>query len=451
MMGVKLDNPSFRYDSEYFDKKHIALVNSINLAHTEKMSELASWVTQGPNPVFSSTGAVPCLTGRNIANGRVNYSGADYVEEAEYSKLVRFQLEVGDTLITLKGKGSIGKIGYVTEKRKAIFSRNIGIIRPKHIDSAAYLNAFIMSKYGQKLVLRGETGGTGQTTLTTAHLKSLDVPIFSSLSTEISRILDKSELLSQSASEKYITTENFLLSFLGMMNATLSQDSFAEKSLKKSFMMSGRLDAEYYQEKYEVLETLLNGETHKFTIHDSNFDPRSDIEYRYIELSNIGSTGNITGATIDIGAELPTRARRKVEAGQVIVSSIEGSLSSCALITDEYDGALCSTGFYVVDSKNYNPETLLVLFKSLPIQALLKKRCSGTILTGINKDEMKSLPLPTVDADTQAAIATNVRNSFDLRHKSEQLLEQAKLAVEMAIEQGEEAAMSWLKERGVEA
>ena len=99
--------------------------------------------------------------------------------------------------------------------------------------------------------------------------------------------------------------------------------------------------------------------------------------------------------------DLPTRARRKVKRGQAIVSSIEGSLQSCALITDEYDNALCSTGFYVVDSAKINPETLLVLFKSEPMQALMKQRCSGTILTAISKDEFLSMPLPLIADDVQ--------------------------------------------------
>ena len=57
---------------------------------------------------------------------------------------------------------------------------------------------------------------------------------------------------------------------------------------------------------------------------------------------------------VQYGAELPTRARRVVKSGQILVASVEGSMQSCALITDEYDGALCSTGFYVLDSDKMN-------------------------------------------------------------------------------------------------
>ena len=66
---------------------------------------------------------------------------------------------------------------------------------------------------------------------------------------------------------------------------------------------------------------------------------------------------------IEQGQDLPSRARRKVATGDAIVSSIEGSLDSIALIDEEYDQALCSTGFYVVNSQAFNSETLLVAIK----------------------------------------------------------------------------------------
>ena len=143
---------------------------------------------------------------------------------------------------------------------------------------------------------------------------------------------------------------------------------------------------------------------------------------------------------------MPTRARRKVSKGDVIVSSIEGSLSSNALITDEYDGSLCSTGFYVINSDEINSETLLVLLKSQIGQLQLKKGCSGTILTAINKPELENIVLPKIDAPIQHQIQQKITESFNLRKRSKHLLEFAKRAVEIAIEENEEKAEKWLKE-----
>ena len=49
--------------------------------------------------------------------------------------------------------------------------------------------------------------------------------------------------------------------------------------------------------------------------------------------------------------------------------------------------------------------------------------------------------------DKQLELAGMVQKSFALRRQSEQLLNYAKQAVEMAIEQGEEVALAWLKDK----
>ena len=52
------------------------------------------------------------------------------------------------------------------------------------------------------------------------------------------------------------------------------------------------------------------------------------------------------------------------------------------------------------------------------------------------------MPLPKVDENLQKAIAANIQKSFALRRQSKQLLEYAKQAVELAIEQGEDVALA---------
>jgi type I restriction enzyme M protein len=179
-------------------------------------------------------------------------------------------------------------------------------------------------------------------------------------------------------------------------------------------------------------------------LKDSNYTPKENKEYQYIELANINKSGGITDCTIAIGAELPSRARRKVKIGDVLISSIEGSLSSCAVVTKEFDKALCSTGFYIIDSSKINSETLLVLFKSELMQNILKQSCSGTILTAINKTEFSKLPIPIIDIKTQTQIANLIQQSFTLKAQSEALLTTAKRAVELAIETNEQTALDFI-------
>ena len=312
---------------------------------------------------------------------------------------------------------------------------------------------FLRCKYGFEQLFR-QRELTIQYQLTLPRVRAIDVYLAGlELQQVINHLCSTSKDLRQKSNSLYYQSENILMSYIGV-NDIANNNTWTIQSYNKSYEKTGRLDAEYYQPKYDLIVSSLNTKETLESIcnlYDENYLPDEEKYYRYIELANVGGFGEITDAGSIVGEELPTRARRIVKSGQVIVSSIEGSLQSCALITDEFDGAICSTGFYVVDSDKLSSETLLVLFKSEAIQELLKQRCSGTILTSINKDEFLSLPLPKIDEDIQAKISEQIKESFALRRKSKQLLEDAKRAVEIAIEQDEESAIEWLKDRKKEA
>ena len=87
-----------------------------------------------------------------------------------------------------------------------------------------------------------------------------------------------------------------------------------------------------------------------------------------------------------------------------------------------------------------------MFLKSFAGQLQLKKGCSGTILTAIDKDEFNNIVLPKVDEHKQLEIQERVLEAFKLRKQSKQLLENAKRAVEMAIEQDEDTALNWLEQ-----
>jgi len=168
------------------------------------------------------------------------------------------------------------------------------------------------------------------------------------------------------------------LGYLGIQDFVANPDAYNIKTLKESFLESERIDTEYYLPKYEDYINAVSARKSGVTplgevcsIKDCNYTPEDSIKYRYIELANIGKSGDITDCSYESGEDPPTRARRIVIQGGVIVSSIEDSLSCCALVMDNYDHALCSTNFYVARSAQINSETLLILFKSLPIQQLL--------------------------------------------------------------------------------
>ena len=317
-----------------------------------------------------------------------------------------------------------------------------------------YLVTFLNSKYGIADIKRRSRQSINQTNVNPEEVKEIDIPLIDlGFQKQLRNTFEKAYEGLKTSETLYAKAEEVLLEELGLTNFKPATQNTNIKSFVQSFATSGRLDAEYYQSIYEDYLRLIFdykcgwGKLSEIcTIKDANYKPSNEEEYQYIELSDIDKSGGITGCTLDLGSNLPSRARRVVNADDVIVSSIEGSLSNCALVTKEYDNALCSTGFYVIKSGTINSETLLVLMKSELLQSILKQNCSGTILTAINKNEFSNLPIPTIDPVTQAKISQLVQRSFSLKTACGKLLNLAKRAVEIAIEEDEDSGLAYIEQ-----
>lgn len=442
-------NGEFRIDSEYYKKIYLCDDLFIHKFSTLPIGQIAT-VSDGQHGYHEEDSSSPIhmLTAKNAKDWFANLINAIHVAKWVDDNNKRSSLSVDD--IILSTRGTVGKCALV---KSDVLPANLDqdVARISFTDTRIFPGfalCFLNSKFGQNWMIRNQTGMVQQG-LSLDKVRQMPIPHMThNLQERISEIVEKAFAKKKASESQYCKASEILSN---IVKSNYSQTvAISVKDLSQSFCLSGRLDAEYYQPKYEYFTKTLNTKESIFSlcnIYDENCLPENNIEYDYIELANVGVSGEISGVETKLGVELPSRARRRVKSGQVIVSSIEGSLQSCALITDEYDGAFCSTGFYVLDSDCINSETLLVLFKSEPIQALMKQRCAGTILTAISKDEFLSMPLPMIGVDVQKEIATKVQESFTLRKRSKQLLEYAKQTVEMAIEQGEDVALKWLKDR----
>lgn len=347
----------------------------------------------------------------------------------------------------------VGKSAIVPMSYEYAYASYLFKIRPKrNLINSSTLVAFLNSKYGRIEIEKHSMAGN-QVNFSPAKFRQLRIPRFNSkLNETIERLTYLSFNDLESSKQTYTQAEQILLEEIGLQDFEPSQEPVNIKSFKDSFGTSGRLDAEYYQKKYDNFISVVHQYKHGFDkvsvccdVKISNYKPDDNATYKYIELSNVGKSGDINGCTVGLGKELPSRARRKVVTGDVVISSIEGSLTSCALVTREYNDALCSTGFYVIQSSRINSETLLVLFKSKLMQNILKQNCSGTILTAVNKNEFLTIELPIIIKEKQQQIATLIQQSFSLKKQSEHLLDVAKRAVEIAIEDNEQVALDYIQ------
>ncbi len=451
---MMLSSLSGRLDAEYYSKTAESIEQFI--MRKEHIFLKKKDVVSGPfgstlkSSAYMTDGDIAFVRIENIRGGfHISRDSLVYISNGDNTRLANSQLYTDDLI--LSKVGSVGLFARVDSELGTcnISENNIGLklsaysTQEKHV-MLAYLN----SHYGQILLQRRKSGNV-QPKLNVSDMCIIPIPRFNDdFSERVSSLIVESDNAIRESSRIYTETQNILNDAIHFTSSSLSQKNVTSKSFSEVFS-TGRLDAEYFMPKYDYILDKLKG-AYIFedvcNIHGDNFTPQNGKRYSYIELADIGTYGNITGTITADGAELPTRARRIIHAGQVIVSSIEGSLQSCALITEEYDNALCSTGFYVIDSDVYNSETLLMLFKSSVIQDLMKRGCSGTILSSISENELQKINLPIIDRETQNIIAGHVQQSFTLRRKSEHLINAAVHSVELAIESSEQSAITYLEE-----
>lgn len=440
---VKSQSDILRLDSYYYSKEFLSDEIIISKTTNKTLKELnASLLSFGAyslnNFVEYKDSGIPFIRGVNMKNGILDFSDTIYIDEEAHKLL--WKSEVKPNTVLLSMSGTIGDVAIAVQEYDYPMNSNQDIAKIRLKEEGirpCYLYAFLRSKYGQNFLKR-EARGSVQQHVFLSQIETIRIPLLTdSFQLQIEQLVKSAHSNLHESKALYSDAENMLLSEIGLKGWQPNSNPINIKQLKESFLASGRLDAEYYQSKYEDYSDFIKhykggSDSLKYicSVNDKNFNPSGDSEYKYIELSNIGNSGEITGCTNSIGSELPSRARRLVHTNDVIVSSIEGSLQSVALVTEEYDKAICSTGFYVVNSKTINPETLLVLFKSEPMQNLLKQGCSGTILTAIGRTEFQNLVMPKIRKEVQTEIAEYVQKSISLRNEAKQLLESAKLKVE---------------------
>ncbi|XAK24633.1 restriction endonuclease subunit S [Campylobacter coli] len=443
------DNESKRIDSEFFKKEYFDAMETIQLNQVEYLSDNTKFNSRYSQPKYDETSKMKVINSQYIRNEYIDYENA----KSGYGKIVPKE----SVLINATGIGTLGRVFInILDFDFSIDSHiNIIVVKNKTYLNPYFLTIFLQSYYGQIQIIRYYSGTSGQIEIYPRDFNYFKIPIFSmEFQLEIEKMVKDSHKALEESKELYKKAEEILYNELGLdpknplqsllnskTNNSTNSPNISIRTLKESFLKTGRLDSEYYQSKYEDIENFIKSYSNGYDSFlniinnkDTNFTPKNNENYNYIELANIGNNGNINEPISDLGKNLPTRARRIVSNGDVIISSIEGSLSSCALITQEFDKHLVSTGFFVLNSKLLNSETLLVMFKSQIFQEYLKKFPSGTILCAINKEELSKIFIPKIDPTTQEKIAKYIQESFNLRKKSKQLLDNAKIKVEEQIQ-----------------
>jgi len=433
-----------------------SIVNSINVLKTlhsrglcVRFEKIINHITNGATPYMPNykIGKVRFLTAENIGAFEIIQTPIKYITLKDHKILKRSALEIGDLLITIKGR--IGFSTVVVEKicKEMNINQDVARIVLKKNVNAYYVSAFLNSKFGRAQFYLKSVGQINKF-VGLGSLKTFLIPLLSeNFQIHIEQLVKQSYKKRKLAERKYQQAEELLYELLGISKEEIEklEKNKGYETNFKDVAETFRFDAEYYHPKYLGVIELLEKSSFEIKslkdaieISDEKIDPTSGENktkrFRYVPIAKINESGEIFEWDEFYGWQAPSRARMLIKENDIVIPSLAGTFDKIALVPKELDGQLTTTGCFIVRSRKDYPEFLFLLLRTPFFKGQLEQQTTGAVMSAIPKSVCGDLLIPKIPKEEQKEIARLVREYFDLRKEARSLIKQAIREVEEEIE-----------------
>lgn len=457
---IQLDSleRTIRIDAEFYKKENLLIAALLKKTDFHPVTDFFS-ISDGNHMSISEAfqvEGIPYYRGQDIYNTFIEEASPVCIDEKTYMHphMLRSHLKSGDVLMSIVG-AIVGNSALVSSNNAATCSCKLSIIRAKNKDVLPeFLLIYIKTKYGQNQIQKFKRGAA-QTGFLLEDFDQIFVPQLSfAFQEKIRRIVNLSHHAVVQADKVYYQAEQL---FLSEAEYQAPENRIASvKTLSNSFLFSGRLDAEYYQPKYDDLFNSLAAFTTKklggdngIAEYKKSIEPGSEAYVEegipFIRVSDVSKFG-VSEPEIKLRSDIVPNPEVLFPQKDTILLSKDGSVgiaykveSTIPVITS---GALLHLS--IRNKEEVLPDYLTLVLNSPIVQLQAERDSNGAIIQHWKPSEIENVIIPVLDMSIQKEIATRVQDSFTLRKQSKQLLEFAKQDVEMAIEKGENAALEWL-------
>jgi type I restriction enzyme S subunit len=447
---VFFENRDKRLDSQYFRRAALAADQLIAQHSPERIAEIASEVRSFgayalTNEFEYQEDGIPFIRGTDYSGDFINFSGVLRISEEAHTLLYKSEVQPGMVLLSMSG--SVGSVAVALESWHYPINSNqdIAKIMPVGV-SPFFMAAYLACRYGQVQIDRLPVGSVQQHVFLWM-IERIQIPRFSSaLEGKIAALSRRAYSQHEAVNNDFQRADDALLAALGLANWT-PPEPLAYSARASDVFASGRFDARFFAPRIQALLDLLAVDGR--TIADvadprrEKFHPSACAAFDYIEISDIDGAGAATSTRLASG-DAPSRATWHVRAGDIITSTVRPIRRLSAQITPKQEGFVCSSGFVVVTPRDIAPEVLLTYLRLPVICELLDLFASASMYPAITDADIFNLPLPHIPDAVADQVTQNVIAAKAAKARAANLLEAAKRAVEIAIEDGEPAAMAYL-------
>lgn len=284
-------------------------------------------------------------------------------------------------------------------------------------------------------------------------IKKTYIPLLShSFQTKIANLVQKAFELQQSSQTLYKEAETLLLQELGLLNWKPKHQLWYVKNYSET-VQANRFDAEYFQPMYEEvlgrIDKINNCKLADLVVNYSTGYPYQSENYveegvSLIRISNI-KKGKLDLSNVAYLSNEYANISKKDQArkGDILIS-MSGTIGNSALIEDEIEMCCVNQRILAITTQNIDKQYLMLFLNSIAGELQINRIGAGGVQINISARDVLNLQIPLLPLQTQQQISQKVVESKENDKTSKTLLETAKKAVEMAIEENEELAMKFV-------
>jgi type I restriction enzyme S subunit len=458
---LRILDKKFRIDSYFFSKQYFMFNKLLRKYEVIKLGDILETLTD-----YHANGSYEILKNHVIMSDKDDYAymvrtsdleasnftkNVKYISEHAYNFLDKSKIYGGEILINKIG--SAGKSYLMPHLNRPVsLGMNLFLLRLNKHYCPEFIYAYLQTKYGDLLIKR-EVSGAVPLSIDKNSVRNVIVPRLSNgFQLGIKNLFSLANQKLEKSRQEYQEAEHLLLDKLGLANFKPSNENILIRKLSDSFGKSGRIDSEYYQPKYTELLQVLGGNTNgcdrlEIFIRDYStgypYKSETYLEHVGMPLIRINNIGN---GNLDMSnaAYIPDTdvllSPNDVAVGGDILISMSGTIGNSCKIPAGIK-AVINQRIMRITPNNYDSAALSLVINSVIGKTQLNQIGTGGVQTNISATDIKNIMVPILPGGVQNEIGNKLQDSFNLKQQSDELLNLAKHAIEVAIEQDEQTAM----------
>jgi type I restriction enzyme S subunit len=137
-------------------------------------------------------------------------------------------------------------------------------------------------------------------------------------------------------------------------------------------------------------------------------------EFDYIDVSSVSNETLMIQETQRLnGKDAPSRARRRVKANDVLFATIRPTLRRIAIVPDEFDGQVCSTGYFVLRaSAQLDSRFVFYFLQTEGFMSEMEKLQKGASYPAVTDGDIRAQGIPLPPLPEQQRIVAILDEAF---------------------------------------